>query len=334
MNRFSGKFGLELPLALAPMALASGGDLTAACARSGIFGLVAGGYGDLTWTSREYQSAVDQIGDDAAALARLGCGFISWKMAEDSSALDWLVDTQNPAAVMLSFGDPRPFSKRIVDNGAALICQIHTLADLPIAIEAGATIIVAQGTEAGGHAATQEIGRGTFSFIAETADWLAKHAPDTMLLGAGGIADGRGLAAARMLGADGALMGSRFWATKESMAGRAAKDVAIATDGDGTGRSGIFDILRRKNWPEGFDFRAIRNSLHRQWEGREDELRNTPAQGRQDYDDGVANADFDKAHIGLGEAVGLINDVPTSGTLIAQIKEEFESALKNGSLSS
>lgn len=216
MNRFLDQFGLDIPVALAPMALASGGVLASSCARAGILGLVGGGYGDLGWTSREYQMAVDALNHDAGAMKRLGCGFISWKLQENSEALDWLIANHEPAAVMLSFGDPRPFGKRITGSGAALVCQIHTLDDLPAAIEAGANIIVAQGTEAGGHGATQDRGRGTFSFIAETADWIAEHAPDTLLLGAGGIADGRGLAAALVLGADGALMGSRFWATQES----------------------------------------------------------------------------------------------------------------------
>ena len=328
MNRFADHFDLKIPLALAPMALASGGELASACAQAGTLGLVGGGYGDLEWTSREYQMAVDAIGDNAAAMKRLGCGFISWKLAENSDALDWLINNHRPAAVMLSFGDPRPFSKRIIDSGASLICQVHSLKDLPLAVEAGAKIIVAQGTEAGGHGATQERGRGTFSFISETADWLAAHAPGTYLLGAGGIADGRGLAAAMVLGADGAMMGSRFWATKESLANPQAKTVATQTDGDNTARSSVFDILRRKNWPESFDFRAIRNDLYRQWEGRIDALKNDPEEGRAAYDDGVRQADFNRAHIGIGESAGMISNVPDAATLIGDIESEMKRAVK------
>lgn len=328
MNRFADHFDLKIPLALAPMALASGGELASACAQAGTLGLVGGGYGDLEWTSREYQIAEEAIEDNAAAMKRLGCGFISWKLAENADALDWLIDNHRPAAVMLSFGDPRPFSKRIIESGATLICQIHSLKDLPLAVEAGAKVIVAQGTEAGGHGATQERGRGTFSFISETADWLAVHAPETYLLGAGGIADGRGLAAAMVLGADGAMMGSRFWATKESLANPQAKTVATQTDGDNTARSSVFDILRRKNWPESFDFRAIRNDLYRQWEDRIDKLQNDPEEGRAAYDEGVRQADFNRAHIGIGEAAGMISNVPDAATLIGDIESEMKSALK------
>lgn len=327
MTGFAEQFDLSIPLALAPMALAAGGELASACARAGALGLVGGGYGDLEWTSREYQAAVDAIGDDKASMGRLGCGFISWKLAENADALDWLIANHTPAAIMLSFGDPRPFSKRIVGSGATLICQIHSLKDLPLAIEAGAKVIVAQGTEAGGHAATQDSGRGTFAFIPEVADWIAVHAPGTYLLGAGGIADGRGLAATLMLGADGVMMGSRLWATKECLAAQKAKDIVAGTDGDGTARSAIFDILRRKNWPASFDFRAIRNDIHRQWEGRIEQLINAPEEARADYEDGVRNKDYSRVHIGIGESVGLINGISDAATLIGEIRSEMNSAL-------
>ena len=327
MNRFLDQFGLDIPVALAPMALASGGALASSCARAGILGLVGGGYGNLDWTSREYQMAVDALEDNSNAMQRLGCGFISWKLQENAEALDWLISNHQPAAIMLSFGDPRPFAERIRKSGAALICQIHTLDDLPVAIEAGASIIVAQGTEAGGHGATQERGRGTFSFIAETADWITEYAPGTLLLGAGGIADGRGLAAALVLGADGAMMGSRFWATQESLADPRAKDTAVNTNGDDTARSSVFDILRRKNWPTNFDFRAIRNDLHQRWESRIAELKDHPDEGRADYDQGVKDADYDKVHIGLGESVGLISEIPDVASLIQHVKTEFGNSL-------
>ena len=104
-SRFSSRFGLSTPIALAPMALASGGALAAACAHAGALGLVGGGYGELAWTQREYALAQEQAGETG----RIGCGFIVWKLDEDASALDWVLE-QRPRAIMLSFGDPRPFA--------------------------------------------------------------------------------------------------------------------------------------------------------------------------------------------------------------------------------
>ena len=325
-TRFAQHFQLTTPIALAPMALATGGALAAACAQAGALGLLGGGYGDLAWTQREYQLAQTLLKDDSAALKRLGCGFITWKLDENDEALDWVL-AQAPRAVMLSFGDPRPYAQRIKASGAALMCQIQRLDQVPLALEAGADVIVAQGGEAGGHGANALEGRSTFTLVPEVADYLAAHAPDTLLLAAGGIADGRGLAAALMLGADGALVGSRLWATSESLAATGAKTQATHTSGDGTARSAVFDILRRKNWPAPYDFRAIRNDLHRQLENNIPALQAHPDAARADYDAGVKAGDFSRAHATVGEAVGLISDVPPARDLIARMSEQAINAI-------
>ena len=228
---------------------------------------------------------------------------------------------------MLSFGDPRPYAARIQAAGARLICQVQRLDQVPLAIEAGAYVIVAQGGEAGGHGANALEGRSTFTLVPEIADHLAQHSADTLLLAAGGVADGRGLAAALMLGADGALVGSRLWATAESLAAEGAKTQATHTNGDGTARSAVFDILRRKSWPSPYDFRAIRNDLHRQLEVNIDALRANPDTARANYDAGVKAGDFTRAHATVGEGVGLITDTPRAGDLIARMTQQAHSLL-------
>lgn len=321
-SRFCSRFGLTSPIALAPMALASGGALAAACARAGALGLVGGGYGELAWTQREWGLALEQ-----GPAERLGCGFIVWKLDEDASALDWVLE-RRPRAVMLSFGDPRPYAARIAASGAQLLCQVQRLEQVPMALEAGATVVIAQGSEAGGHGMDAHNGRATLAFVPELADWLAAHAPQTVLLAAGGIADGRTLAAARLLGADGALVGSRLWATQESLAPAGAKQQAVAASGDDTARSSIFDILRRKNWPAPYDFRAIRNELHRAWEGRIGELRSAPEAARAEYDAGVKAGDFTRAHATVGEATGLIRDLPPAAEVIARMTHDAQALLR------
>jgi nitronate monooxygenase len=308
------------------MALATGGALAAACAQAGALGLVGGGYGDLAWTQREYNLATELLKTEAPSHARLGCGFITWKLDENAEALDWVL-TQKPCAIMLSFGDPRPYAARIAAAGAQLICQVQRLDQVAHAIEAGASVIVAQGGEAGGHGANALEGRSTFTLVPEIADYLAAHSPNTLLLAAGGVADGRGLAAALMLGADGVLIGSRLWATTESLAAQGAKTQATLTSGDGTARSQVFDILRRKNWPAPYDFRAIRNDLHRSLEGDVGALKANPDEARASYDSGVKSGDFSRAHATVGEAVGLIADVPSAGEVIARMTQQAQSLL-------
>ena len=327
-SRFSEIFQLNTPIALAPMALASGGALAAACARAGALGLLGGGYGELAWLQTQHALALQLLQDDTAALKRLGCGFITWKMDVDASALDWLLDQPHtPAALMLSFGDPRPYASRIAKRGVPLICQIQRLEQLPLCLEAGAAVIVAQGAEAGGHGMNGLQGRATFSLVPELADALAAQSPSTLLLAAGGIADGRGLAAARMLGADGVLMGTRLWASAESLAATGAVSAALQANGDETARSAVFDVLRRKNWPREFDFRALRNRLHRQWESRIHELRTSPEAVRADYDAGVAAQDYARAHVTVGEAVGLLHDAPSAAVLIERITRQAEALI-------
>ena len=328
-SRFSEIFQLNTPIALAPMALASGGALAAACARAGALGLLGGGYGELAWLQTQHALALQLLQDDTAALKRLGCGFITWKMDVDASALDWLLDQPHtPAALMLSFGDPRPYAARIAKRGVPLICQIQRLEQLPLCLEAGAAVIVAQGAEAGGHGMQSVQARATFTLVPEMADALAAHSPSTLLLAAGGIADGRGLAAARMLGADGVLMGTRLWASAESLASAGAVAAALQASGDETARSAVFDVLRRKNWPPEFDFRALRNRLHRQWESRIHELRTSPEAARADYDAGVAAQDFERAHVTVGEAVGLLQDAPSAAELIERITKQAEALIR------
>lgn len=324
-SRFSKQFSLVTPIALAPMALASGGALAAACARAGALGLVGGGYGDLDWTQREYRLALQ-----AAANQRIGIGFITWKLDEDASALDWVLDLpaeERPRAVMLSFGDARRYAARIAASGAPLICQIQRLEQAKQALEAGAQVLVAQGAEAGGHGMNGLDGRSTLTLVPELADWLASKAPETLLLAAGGIADGRGLAAALTLGADGALLGTRFWATQESLAPLGAKKAALTAGGDGTARSAVFDILRRKHWPAPYDFRALRNDLHRSWEGRVDALRAAPEAARASYDAGVQAGDYSRAHATVGEAIGLVHDLPEAGALVKRLHAQAQAAL-------
>ena len=325
-TRFTQHFHLSTPIALAPMALAAGGALAGACAQAGALGLVGGGYGELAWTQREYMLAHELLKDDSSSQARLGCGFITWKLDENAEALDWVL-TQKPRAIMLSFGNPLPYAPRIHDSGAQLICQVQRLDQVSQAIEAGAAVIVAQGSEAGGHGANALEGRSTFTLVPEIADYLAAHSPNTLLLAAGGVADGRGLAAALMLGADGALVGSRLWATTESLAANGAKMQAMQTTGDGTARSEVFDILRRKNWPAPYNFRAIRNDLHRALENDITGLKATPDAARADYDAGVKAGDFSRAHATVGEGVGMIRDTVTADFLLRRITEQANGLL-------
>lgn len=235
-TRLTARFGLRYPIINAPMAGAAGGRLAAAVSRAGALGLIGGGYGDRAWIEAQF----DEAGD-----AGVGCGLITWALERSPEALEAVLE-RRPRAVFLSFGDPRPFAARVVAAGVPLFCQVHNRADARLAIDAGADVIVAQGSDAGGHG---DLGRGTFSLVPEIADLLAVRAPNTLLCAAGGVADGRGLAAAIALGADGVLLGSRLWATCEAAVSDAMHSAAIDADGDSTLRTSVMDIVRGSTGP-------------------------------------------------------------------------------------
>jgi nitronate monooxygenase len=310
-TRLTDFFGLEHPIVLAPMTPAAGGALASAVSAAGALGLLGGGYGERDWFAEE-----------AAKVNRLdvGCGFITWAVAEDIDLLDEALE-RFPRAMMLSFADPAPFARRIKDAGVPLICQVHTLEHAMRAVDVGADVVVAQGTEAGGHGLTA---RSTMPFVPAVVDAVARRGSNALVLAAGGIADGRGLAAALMLGADGVLMGTRFWATEESLVHRAAKARVVAASGDETIRTGVYDIVREKAWPTGYSGRLMRNEFIERWHGREDDLTSMHAAERQRVEAASAAGDYDTANVTVGEGIGLIHDIMPAGDLVRRISAEAE----------
>ena len=222
-TRLTERLGLRHPIVGAPMAFAAGGRLASAITEAGGLGLIGGGYGDSEWLSREFDIAGNRL---------VGCGFITWALRP--AVMD-LALSRNSKAILLSFGDPVAFASRIKNRGVTLICQIQTRRDAERALDCGADVIVAQGSEAGGHGEK----RGTFCLVPEVADLIAKVSPETLLCAAGGIGDGRGLASALMLGADGVVVGSRLWASEEANVGVRMHEAALSATGDDTIRSRV-----------------------------------------------------------------------------------------------
>lgn len=312
-TRLTERLGIRHPIISAPMAFAAGGELAAAVTHAGGLGLIGGGYGDADWLTREFA---------AAGNARIGCGFITWSMAKNPALLSQAL-RHAPVVMMLSFGDPAPFADEIRAAGSLLICQVQTLQHARQAMAARADIIVAQGTEAGGHGAQ----RATMTLVPEIADLLQREAPATLLMAAGGIADGRGLAAALALGADGVLMGSRFWAASEALTHPNHQAAAMTADGDGTIRQSATDIARGYDWPAGFTARVLNNRFVQEWEHRPEAHRAAAADLRAAYQAHVAAGDPDKVGVWVGEATGLIHDVAPAAAIIERTVAEAEAII-------
>jgi len=168
-------------------------------------------------------------------------------------------------------------------------------------------------------------GEQALPFVPAVVDTVAP----TAVLAAGGVADGRGLAAALMLGAQGVLMGTRFYAATESLGHRLAKERIIAAEGSQTQRMRVFDAVRGYEWPEGYTGRALRNPFVERWDGREDDLiAALDTQGRA-FQEAVREGDFDTAMVWAGEAVDLIASMVDAGELVRSIGIEAESSLRS-----
>ena len=305
-TRLTQKLGIEHPIRLAPMNVIAGGKLAAAVSDAGGLGIIGGGYGDAGWLEQQFAAAGD---------ARVGCGFITWSMARDSRLLDQVL-AKRPAVVMLSFGELEPHASRIKARGVPLICQVQGMKYLREAVDAGADIIVAEGCEAGGHSGY----RGVFTLVPEAADYLATRSPDTVLVAAGGVGDGRGLAAALMLGADGVLIGTRFIATPESEAPEGFRQAIIRADGDATMKSTSVDIARKRYWPNPeFVIRVLKNSFVAKWHGREREMEKAIDVEYERFWAAFKAGDADNSGVLMGEVSGIIQDAPPATQIVEKM---------------
>ena len=318
-TRLTELLGIRHPIVLAPMAGVSGGALAGAVTAAGGLGMIGGGYGDAAWLETQLAAAGNH---------RVGCGFITWALAQRSELLGPVL-ARRPAAVMLSFGDPRPFAAAIKAAGSLLICQAQTLAHVDDALAAGADIIVAQGTEAGGHGGV----RSTLPFVPQVVDLVARRQPRTVVMAAGGIADGRGLAAALMLGAEGVLVGTRFYASAESLAHANAKAQMAAARGEETVRTTTIDSVRGIPWPAEFTLRVMRNDFVDRWHGAEAALAENLPREAVRYQGAAAVGDFTTAAVLGGEAIGLFDTVPPAGEIVTRMVAEAEAALRRGGAS-
>jgi nitronate monooxygenase len=301
--------GIEHPILLAPMGSAAGGRLAAAVTRAGGLGLVGSGYANSAAITKELA---------AAGNTRVGIGLILWALNERPEALDTALAAA-PAAVMLSFGDPTPYVPAVKAAGCKLICMVQTLDEARQAVANGADVIIAQGRDAGGHAGTT---RGTMSFVPAVVD--AVH--PIPVVAAGGIADGRGLAAALALGASGVLMGTRFAGSRESLWSDEMKQGLVTAGGDQTQQTRVFDIVRGANWPSRYPGRALKNAFSEKWHTHEADLATARPEAEKAYDAASPN-DLSTRVLWAGESVDLVGEVLSAAEIIERVITEAAAAL-------
>lgn len=289
--------GIERPVLCAPMAGIAGGRLAAAVSDAGGLGVVGGGYGNPDWIAEQMAAAGD---------SRVGVGLITWNIGPE--AVDVALG-HSPVALWLSFGDPGPYAASVKAAGAILICQVGSVDEAVRAVRAGAEVIVAQGSESGGHGQSN---RALFGLLPAVA---AAVGP-VPVVAAGGIVDRAGYDAAVALGAAGVAIGTGFYATHEALDVEPAKQRLVEAGGDDTVRSVVYDIARGPEWPAQYSGRSLRTELTDRWIGHEAQMRRHVDDIRRDQKRAAADDDMSVRVVWAGEGIDGITAVRPAADVV------------------
>lgn len=305
--------GIQHPIVSAPMARASGAELAAAVSAAGGFGLIGGtNAGGPDWLRAQIHAVRERTDRP------FGVGFIS--SAPGVEALVQVALEERVAAIAHSFADPSPFVAGAHAAGVLVLAQVQTVAQAQTAARAGVDAIAEQGTEAGGHTGYS----GTLALVPAVID----VAGDIPVLAAGGIADGRGLAAALLLGAEGAWIGTRFVATPEAMSDAWIKERVVTASADDTVLTRAFDLATQAPFPPGIGDRVLQNDFTARWYGRDQEVVEQREELAAQLAEATSAANARIAPARAGNAVGLVQDIAPAGEVVRRIIAEAARLLR------
>ena len=225
----------------------------------------------------------------AGAPVPFGIGLVSWVVDQRPELLDVAIEAR-PTLIGISFGDAGPHVGRLHDAGILVASQVQSRQWAEVAIEAGVDVLVAQGTEGGGHTGAV----ATLPLLQ-----IVLELTDLPGVAAGGIASGRGLAAGLAAGAVGAWVGTPLLLAEEARNSAAARERIALSDETETLYTSVYDRLQDKGWPAEFRARAIRTAFGVRWTGRRGRARRrheAPGGVRP----GTRGPNYDIAHIYAG----------------------------------
>jgi NAD(P)H-dependent flavin oxidoreductase YrpB (nitropropane dioxygenase family) len=314
-TRLHALLGLEHPVVMGGMGTGTSPELVAAVSS-------AGGLGILGATRQGAAELAREVAAIRAATDRpFGLNLLLFR--ERAGQHDELV-AMRPKVVSTAWStleqDLASYVARAHAIGALAMHMISTVEDARLAASAGVDIIVAQGTEGGGHIGLM----GTMPLVPMVVSAVAP----IPVLAAGGVADGRGLAAALALGADGVLLGTRFLATDESPLAKGFKQAIVESDGHDTIVTDIPDVAAGQVWPGAY-VRVRRNRFIDEWVGRDGELRRRRVEVSAQLREAAQAGDPDRGAIMLGQTAGLIDRIEPAADLVRQISRDAEAILRD-----
>lgn len=290
------------------MAGVAGGELAAAVSAGGGLGMIGVGSADPA----ELVRGEGAIARDAGR--PYGVGLMAWALRHRPEQFDATVET-GPALVSVSFGDYRPWVERLQEVGIPCATQVADTEEARAAVDAGVDVIVAQGSEAGGHGRERVATLPLLQAVLE--------AVDVPVLAAGGIGTGRGLAAVLAAGAAGAWVGTALLASGEAVNSVHARARALAASETDTVATSVFDVAQHIDWPPGFPGRALVNEFWRRWSGREGELAGS-REATEQLAEARRNGDYDLAFVYAGQGVGLLKEERPAAAVIAAMAADAE----------
>ena len=322
-TRITDLLGIDYPIISAPMIRSSGGRLAAAVS-------TAGGLGTFGCVNAAKTTGPDYIREQIVHIRSqtdkpFGAGFLTQHIAASPQNFDTVLEEEVPV-ILLSFADPRPWLSRAKESGATTICQVQTVEAARMAVEGGADLLAAQGNESGGHTGVMNL----LPFLVRLIDEF----PDVPIVAAGGISNGRSLAAVLAAGADGAWMGTAFVATEEDdEVPNTHKQLIVGSDGEDTVYTQVFDIINAAAiggapWPGGVAGRAFNNRFAKEWHGREAELRQRLDEVVPAYNEGRQRGDIDAAPTWIGQSAAFIHSVRPAAEVLRTICDEAEQQLR------
>jgi enoyl-[acyl-carrier protein] reductase II len=299
--------GIDVPILQAGMAGWTTPELVAAVSNAGGLGIIAG----LGLSADQLRGEIRRVRELTSR--PFGVNHVVCRLDEPAFEVTL---AQRVSVLSLAWGQANDLTYRAHDAGLKVVHMVTSPEEAGQVAADGADVVVAQGTEGGGHVGQMS----TLPLVPQVVDIVG----DVPVLAAGGIADGRGLAAVLMLGAQGALLGTRFLATPEARARGRSKDVILNAMGSQTVASKFYDDVLNIVWP-GSTVRSIRHPLLDEWAERPQEWGLAAEQLRPALEAAVAAGDFVLA----GESSGLIHDIVPAGELVERIAREAETALES-----
>ena len=313
-TRICDLLGVPHPIVLGGMGTATTAPLVAAVSNAGGFGTL----GTSAFNAATLETEIAAIHERTDK--PFGVNHLLFQIRQDMFAVTLRA---RPAVVAFAWArkdqDLGDYFQRAHDAGGKVMHMAGEVAEALRAAEAGADIIVAQGTEAGGHV-------GWMASL-PLVPMVVKAVAPLPVLSAGGIADGRGLAAALSLGAEGVLLGTRFMATPEAPIHANFKQAIVKSDGHDTMLTEIPDLVTQRVWPGAWS-RTQRNRFIERWAGREWAIRQNASAIAQQVAAARAAGDIHEASLSFGQDAGLIDSIKHVKEVVQDIVTEAEEILR------